>query len=64
MFRVSSAPIIRSTQTVVTTTGTLNAVNYKGSLELHLVGCLKHRFMTHGNVNIKMPELLLVINQI
>jgi len=30
MFRVSVAPIIRSAQTVLTTTDTSHAVNYKG----------------------------------
>ena len=30
MFRVSPAPIIRTTEAVVTTTGTSQTVNYKG----------------------------------
>ena len=29
----------------------------KYCLELHLVACLKHRFMVHGNMNIKFTDL-------
>jgi len=33
MFRVFPAPIIKTAKTVVTTTGTSHAVNYKGTIQ-------------------------------